>query len=74
VWPGQPTTAHWGVEDPAGVEGTETEKWFAFRKTFKELENRIKLFTSLPIRSLDRIRLQARLDAIGQSTAETPAT
>jgi hypothetical protein len=59
---------------PAAVEGTETEKWFAFRKTIKELENRIKLFTSLPIRSLDRIKLQARLDAIGQSSAETSAS
>jgi arsenate reductase len=74
VWPGQPMTAHWGVEDPAAVQGTETEKWFAFRKAFKELENRIKLFTSLPIRSLDRVKLQARLDAIGQSTADTSAS
>jgi protein-tyrosine-phosphatase len=72
VWPGQPMSAHWGVEDPAAVDGPDTEKWLAFRKTFKELENRIKIFTSLPIRSLDRIRLQERLDAIGQSRAEQP--
>jgi arsenate reductase len=70
VWPGQPMTAHWGVEDPAAVEGSETEQWLAFRKTFKELENRIKIFASLPIRSLDRIKLQERLHAIGQSRTE----
>ncbi len=73
VWPGQPMSAHWGVEDPAAVEGSETEKWIAFRKTFKELESRIKIFTSLPIRSLDRIKLQERLDAIGESRAEESA-
>jgi arsenate reductase len=70
VWPGQPMTAHWGVEDPAAVEGSETQQWLAFRKTFKELENRIKIFASLPIRSLDRIKLQERLHAIGQSRTE----
>jgi arsenate reductase len=72
-WPGQPMTAHWGVEDPAAVEGTETEKWLAFRAAFKALESRIKIFTSLPIRSLDRIKLQERLDEIGQSRTEHPA-
>src|SRR6187397_2265791 len=66
-WPGQPMTAHWGVEDPAAVEGTETEKWLAFRTAFRELENRIKVFTSLPIRTLDREKLQARLNEIGRS-------
>ena len=71
--PGQPMTAHWGVEDPAAVEGSEIEKWFAFRQTFKELESRIKIFTSLPILSLDRIKLQERLDAIGRSRTEEPA-
>jgi protein-tyrosine-phosphatase len=72
VWPGQPMSAHWGIEDPAAVEGPDTEKWLAFRKAFKELENRIRIFTSLPIHSLDRIKLQERLDAIGQSRAEEP--
>ncbi|MGH7463386.1 MAG: arsenate reductase ArsC [Longimicrobiales bacterium] len=72
-WPGQPITAHWGVEDPAVVEGTDAEMWVAFRKTFKELESRIKIFTSPPIRSLDRIKLQERLDAIGKSRSEEPA-
>jgi len=66
-WPGQPMTAHWGVEDPAAVEGTETEKWLAFRTAFRELENRIKVFTSLPIRTLDRAKLQACLNEIGRS-------
>lgn len=69
IWPGQPMTAHWGVADPAAVEGSETEKWLAFRNTFRELESRIKIFTSLPIRSLDRVKLQERLHAIGRTTA-----
>ena len=66
-WPGQPMTAHWGVPDPAAVEGTDTEKWVAFRDAFKVLENRIKIFTSLPMSSLDPVKLQARLDAIGKT-------
>jgi len=65
-WPGQPMTAHWGVEDPAAVEGTETEKWLAFRKVFRELENRIRIFVNLKISSLDRLSLQNRLIEIGQ--------
>jgi len=68
-WPGQPMTAHWGVDDPAAVEGSDAEKWLAFRTAFKELENRIRIFTSLPIGSLDRIRLQQRLDEIGRTTS-----
>jgi hypothetical protein len=71
-WPGQPMTAHWGLEDPAAVEGSETEKWLAFRKTFNQLESRIKLFTSLPLASLDKIRLQEHLDAIGKTRTENP--
>ena len=66
-WPGQPMTAHWGVPDPAAVEGTDMEKWAAFRETFNRLENRIKNFASLPIASLDRIKLKERLDAIGKT-------
>jgi len=66
-WPGQPMTAHWGVPDPAAVQGTETGKWVAFRDTFRMLDSRIKIFTSLPLVSLDRVRLQERLDAIGKS-------
>ncbi len=73
VWPGQPMTAHWGIEDPAAVEGTETERWLAFRRAFRALENRIKVFTSLPIASLDRLKLQETLDAIGRSGREGTA-
>src|ERR1700739_3382235 len=72
-WPGQPMTAHWGMPDPAAVQGSETEKWVAFRDTFKMLDNRIKIFTSLPIAALNRIKLQERLNAIGKAPAE-PAT
>ena len=60
-------TAHWGIEDPAAVEGTDAEKAFAFRKALKELETRIKLFTNLPMSSLDGMTLQAKLRAIGKS-------
>jgi arsenate reductase len=69
-WPGQPMTAHWGVEDPAAVEGTDTEKWLAFRKAFRELENRIKIFVNLKISSLDRLSLQNRLQEIGRARIE----
>ena len=67
VWPGQPMTAHWGVADPAATEGANKEQWVAFRTAFVELESRIKSFTGLPIRSLDRIQLQQQLDAIGSN-------
>jgi arsenate reductase len=67
VWPGQPMTAHWGVADPAAVEGSDADKWLAFRQAFRELESRIKIFTSLPINSLDRVKLQERLREIGKS-------
>jgi protein-tyrosine-phosphatase len=67
VWPGQPMTAHWGVEDPAAVEGSDTDKWLAFRQAFRGLESRIKIFTSLPIQSLDRVKLQQRLREIGNT-------
>jgi arsenate reductase len=69
IWPGQPMTAHWGVADPAAVEGSETEQWLAFRAAFRELESRIKSFTSLPIRSLDRVKLQQTLRDIGKTNA-----
>jgi arsenate reductase (thioredoxin) len=73
VWPGKPMTAHWGIADPAAAEGSDVEKAFAFLKALKELETRIKLFTSLPIESLDRITLQAKLRDIGKSTATETA-
>jgi arsenate reductase len=68
VWPGQPVTAHWGVPDPAAVEGPETLQWQAFREALRQLENRIRIFVSLPIASLDRLRLQQRVADIGQIT------
>jgi len=67
AWPGQPITAHWGVEDPAAAQGSEAERWLAFRNAFRALENRIKLFVSLPIASLDRMRLKQHVDRIGRS-------
>lgn len=72
-WPGQPMTAHWGVDDPAAVEGSDAEKWLAFRLAFKELESRIKAFTSLPLRSLDRVKLKQHLDEIGKTRSEGSA-
>jgi arsenate reductase (thioredoxin) len=66
VWPGHPMSAHWGVEDPAAVEGTDDEKRAAFRRVLLELENRIKLFINLPVATLDRIALQRHIEAIGR--------
>lgn len=66
VWPGQPMTAHWGVEDPVAVEGNEMTQKAAFATAFRELQNRISVFVSLPFDSLDRLRLQERLDEIGR--------
>ena len=68
IWPGQPMTAHWGVPDPAAVEGSELEQMNAFRETFRTLENRIRIFTSLPLESIERIKLKDHLDEIGRAT------
>jgi arsenate reductase len=65
VWPGQPVTAHWGVPDPAEATGTEAEMRFAFADTLRMLTNRINIFVSLPLQSLDQLTLQKKLDAIG---------
>jgi len=65
VWPGQPMTAHWGIEDPATVEGTDIQKEAAFVLATKYLRNRISIFVSLPIRSLDKMALNAKLREIG---------
>ena len=70
VWPGQPMSAHWGVEDPAAVEGTDAEKRAAFRRVLLELENRIKLFINLPVATLDRMTLQRHIEAIGTGNAQ----
>ena len=66
VWPGQPMSAHWGVPDPAAVEGPEALKRAAFADTCRMMTNRISVFTSLPIASLDRLSLQKRLREIGE--------
>lgn len=68
IWPGQPMTAHWGVPDPAAVEGSEEAKRDAFRAALRQLDNRIKLFISLPFAALDRMALKHELDRIGRST------
>jgi arsenate reductase len=66
AWPGQPMTAHWGLPDPAAVQGTDAEKTEAFRQVFRALERRIGVFVSLPIASLDRMALAQRLQEIGK--------
>jgi arsenate reductase len=73
VWPGNPVTAHWGVPDPAAVEGTEAEKAWAFRYAFQALESRIKLFTSLRLEALDRLAIKREVDEIGHLRVATPA-
>jgi len=66
LWPGQPMTAHWGIEDPAAAEGTPLQREAAFVAAFRYLKNRINAFTSLPIDSIDRLALGSRLREIGQ--------
>ncbi len=73
VWPGQPMTAHWGVPDPAAVEGSEAEIRAAFLDSYRMLNSRISIFTSLPLASIDRMSLQKRLSEIGQSKAAPAA-
>lgn len=65
-WPGQPMTAHWGMPDPAAVEGTHEEKMHAFADTFQVLRRRIELFASLPFDKLDRLALQQRVSDIAK--------
>jgi protein-tyrosine-phosphatase len=67
VWPGQPMTAHWGVPDPAAVEGSEEIRRKAFFTAFNQLQNRILLFVNLPLAKLDRIALKRSLDDIGHT-------
>jgi arsenate reductase len=66
VWPGQPITAHWGVADPAAVEGSEEDKRKAFFHAYSRLQNRIQLFLNLPLAKLDRVALTQRLKDIGR--------
>lgn len=67
IWPGQPMTAHWGLPDPAAVEGPDAVVAAAFGETYRMLQNRITVFTNLPLASLDRLSLQKRLDQIGKA-------
>jgi len=71
VWPGQPMTAHWGIEDPAAVQGTDLLRERAFVTAFRYLKNRIAVFTSLPLASIDRLALSAKLREIGQMSGST---
>jgi arsenate reductase len=71
LWPGQPMTAHWGIEDPAAVEGADLQKHTTFLTAFRYLKNRIAAFTSLPIGSIDKLSLGTRLREIGRSEGAT---
>jgi arsenate reductase (thioredoxin) len=71
VWPGQPVTAHWGIEDPAEIEGTDIQKEAAFVAALRLLKNRIAIFTSLPLGSIDRLSLGTRLRDIGRIEGAT---
>ncbi len=67
VWPGQPMTAHWGIPDPAAVEGSSVDIARAFANAYGALQNRIAVFVNLPFEGLDRLSLQSRLDSIGRA-------
>ena len=71
VWPGGPVTAHWGLADPAGVRGTETERREAFERTYGLLKERVAAFLALPFDSLDSMELRARLEGIGRRGSGT---
>ncbi len=76
VWPGQPMTAHWGVPDPAEAKGSAAEIALAFKDAYRMLNQRIGIFTSLPLRALDQLSLQQKLREIGRlegATAKAPA-
>ena len=64
-WPGSPATAHWGIEDPAAVEGTDVEKQRAFARAFDRLRHRVSQFAALPLENLDKLSLTNRLREIG---------
>lgn len=72
VWPGQPMSAHWGVEDPTAFVGSDEKTMREFRRVYGYLDNRIKIFVALPIASLDRLTLQKRLEQIGREQPATP--
>jgi len=75
LWPGQPISAHWGIEDPAAVEGSDVDKERAFVTAFRYLKNRVSLLVNLPVASLNRLALTTRLQDIGRvegSTSKNP--
>ena len=74
IWPGKPMTAHWGVPDPAAVQGSDEDKRKAFRKAYAELYRRIALFTSLPLDKLQGLALKAKLDEIGRTRSDENIT
>ncbi len=71
LWPGQPVSAHWGVDDPAAAEGSLEERQRAFMLAFSALSTRINLFLNLPLEKLDRLELQQRLQDVGRTGQET---
>ena len=71
VWPGQPITAHWGIPDPAKAKGSPAEIAVAFKDAYRMLHHRIGIFTALPLRSLDQLSLQAKLNEIGRMQGAT---
>ena len=71
VWPGQPMSAHWGIEDPAAVQGTDIEKEAAFVAALRHLRNRISIFMNLPLRSIDQLSLTTKLREIGKLEGST---
>ena len=74
VWPGHPATAHWGIEDPSAVEGTDLEKEAAFVAAFRFLKNRISAFLALPLESIDRMAVAYHLSEIGRQEGATKRT
>lgn len=72
VWPGKPISAHWGLPDPSAAQGNEAERRLAFADTHRMLHQRIGIFTSLPLRSLDALTLKRQLDDIGQTPTLKP--
>jgi arsenate reductase len=74
IWPGQPMTAHWGIQDPAAAQGNEEVKRRAFLRAFSELSTRINLFMSLPLDKLDRLVLKKKLDEIGRAATGAPVS
>ena len=69
IWPGQPVSAHWGLSDPAAVNGSKVEIAAAFTATYRKLNNRIETFVNLPLASLDKLSLKKQLDEIGRNSA-----